>query len=172
MFNIPKWCTAVRHTGTTMKCIQNLKLWFSGCRVPTVNCCIPSCWCQRSWHLCISLPLPLYHPLRLPSQHTNNIRHQPGWRGDLPVHRREQCRLHTGQCAPHGALGWWAARFAHSRERWGPFTHHHPGVLEGARSEHSGHHRLCAPHPQDLRWGCSKDIKSHMHVACTRDLDD
>lgn len=127
---------------------------------------------EKLKHLCISLPLPLYHPLRLPSQHTNNIRHQPGWRGDLPVHRREQCRLHTGQCTPHGALGWWAARFAHSRERWGPFTHHHPGVLEGARSEHSGHHRLCAPHPQDLRWGCSKDTISHMHVACTRDLDE
>lgn len=91
-------------------------------------------------------------PLLLFSQHTDDIWCQPGWRGDLPVYRWEQRWLHTGQCPPHRALGWWPARWAHPCAGRGPLTHQHPGVLEEAQSKHAGHHRLCAPHPQDFRW--------------------
>lgn len=84
-------------------------------------------------------------------KHADHLWHQSGGRSHLPVHRREQCRLHPGQCPSHRAVGRRPARDAQSGAGRGPLTQRHPGVLEGACPEHSGDHRLCAPHPQDHR---------------------
>lgn len=100
----------------------------------------------------ISHVFDFFHSPLLSLQHPDHTQHQPRRWGHLPVHCREQCGFHSGQRTPHCAVGWWTSWCSHPCPSWRPLTHHHPGFLERAGAEHSGHHWIRASHPQNLRW--------------------